>query len=311
MKRSNRRQFENRALLGLFAVLALAGAAPGQEPAREQRVIKAPGNDLLKGEEVQENVDLRRLEELTEELSALAYFQGDLKQVQGRLETRLKSRIAQVDRVCKLTAEQRGKLTVAGRGDIRRTFARIDEIKAKLAVASPEGDPRPELVRELNKHRQALKTDCFGEESFYSKVLKSTLTPDQMAVREKAARDASIAQHKATIRWALGSMDTWLQLSPSQHEKLEKLLLEKTRAPRKFGEYDYYGLMFQASKLSEGELKPIFDDGQWQRIERQLAEARRLEKMLRVEGFLPDDGVADAGNSRPKDPLSEPEGPQC
>ena len=144
MKRSNRRQFENRAFLGLFALLAFAGAALCRSPARATR-DQVPRNDLIEVEEVQENVDLRRLEELTEELSALAYFQGDLKQVQGRLETRLKSRIAQVDRVCKLTAEQRGKLTVAGRGDIRRTFARIDEIKAKLAIASPEGDPPPSL----------------------------------------------------------------------------------------------------------------------------------------------------------------------
>ena len=56
--------------------------------------------------------------------------------------------------------------------------------------------------------------------------------------------------------------------------------------------------MFQASKLPEKELKPIFDDEQWQKIEQQFAEARRLEKTLRVGGFLPDEDVADAGKAR-------------
>ena len=128
---------------------------------------------------------------------------------------------------------------------------------------------------------------------------------------KKRAKDASIAQHRATIRWAVGSVETWLQLSHEQHEKLEGLLLARTRPPRKFGEYDYYGLMFQASKLSEKELKSIFNDEQWQKVEQQLAEARRLEKTLRVGGFLPDDDVADAGKARQNEPISEPEQPRC
>ena len=155
------------------------------------------------------------------------------------------------------------------------------------------------------------ETDCFGDGSLFAKVLKSTLTPAQAAVREKAAKDASIAQHKATIRWAIGSLETWLQLSHEQHEKLEGLLSARTRPPRKFGAYDYYGLLFQASKLSEKELKSIFSESQWEKVEKQLAEARRLEKTLRVGGFLPEDDVADAGKARQNGPISEPEQPRC
>lgn len=55
----------------------------------------------------------------------------------------------------------------------------------------------------------------------------------------------------------------------------------------------------------------IFDEEQWQRVERQFAEARRLEKILRTGGFLPDDDMADAGNARRNEPISEPERPRC
>ena len=155
------------------------------------------------------------------------------------------------------------------------------------------------------------ESDCFGDGSLYSKVLKSTLTPQQVTMREKAAKEASIALHRTTVRWAIGSMEPWLNLSAAQHEKLESLLCTRTRPPRKFGAYDYYGLMFQASKLPEKELKSIFNTTQWQKIEQQIAEARRLEKTLRLGGFLPDDDVADAGKARQNGPISEPVQPRC
>ena len=168
------------------------------------------------------------------------------------------------------------------------------------------------LLEQVAEHSDLVTdTDCFGDGSLYSKVLKSTLTPEQVAVREKVAREASVAQHKATVRWAIGSMEPWLKLSPEQHEKLESLLSTRTRPPRKFGAYDYYGLIFQASKLPEKDFKSIFNDSQWRKVEQQIAEAQRLEKTLRVGGFLPDDDVADAGKARQNGPVSEPVLPRC
>ena len=242
----------------------------------------------------------------------MRYSLGDPEPVRRRLESRLKKRIEQVDRACKLTPEQRAKLNVAGRGDMKRVFTRMDELSELLSAPVQEAGRRKKLLLEFAQKRQEIKeTDTFGDDSLFAKVLKSTLTPLQHAVRDQATKEAAIAQHKATIRWAVGSLDTWLRLSPEQHEKLETLLRAQTRSPQKFGEYDYYGLMFQASKLSEKELKAIFDDDQWQKIERQFAEARRLEKMLRGGGFLPEDDMADAGKSQRKEPGLEREQPRC
>jgi hypothetical protein len=101
-----------------------------------------------------------------------------------------------------------------------------------------------------------------------------------------------------------------LQLSPEQHQKLESLLLARTRAPRKFGEYDYYGVMYQMSKLPEQDLKPIFNEEQWQKIGLQFAQAQRLENVLRRGGFLPEEDVAEAGKTRRDDAILGPERPR-
>jgi hypothetical protein len=303
------------AFLALGASVAIPGTAVGQQRDVELRVIRGPQDGLIEVEHGGDQLAPARVERFLREFKLLALGHGDEVQARRRLESRLKFRIEQIDRVCKLSPEQRSKLNVAGRGDIKRLFAQIDKLKEKWADVAIEVDKRAlhdRLLEQAAEYNEVkTETDCFGDGSLFSKVLKSTLTPEQVAVREKAARDAAIAQHRVTIRWAIGSMEPWLKLSPEQHEKLESLLCASTRPPRKFGAYDYYGLMFQASKLPEKDFKSIFSASQWQKIEQQIAEARRLEKTLRNGGFLPDEDVADAGKARQNGPISEPVLPRC
>jgi hypothetical protein len=301
----------------LLAVLALAALAAFPCAARGQqgRELIRPRNDLIGVEDFVDQLDPPRVERFLRELKLMALGRGDAESARRRLESRWNFRIDQIDRACKLSPEQRSKLNVAGRGDMRRFFAQIDALKAKWADVAIEVDVQALHARliEQSADFDAVKTDtdCFGDGSLFSKVLKSTLTPEQMAVRENTAKDAAMALHRTTIRWAIGSMEPWLHLSTGQREKLEVLLFASTKPPRKFGAFDYYGLMFQASKLPEKDFKSIFSEGQWQKVEKQLAEARRLEKTLRDGGFLPDEDVADAGKARQNGPVSEPEQPRC
>jgi hypothetical protein len=299
------------AVLALAALAAFPCAARGQEG----RELIGRRNDLIEVEDVVDQLDPLRVERFLREFALMTLGRGDGEQARRRLESRLKFRIDQIDRVCKLSPEQRSKLNVAGRGDMRRFFAQIDALKAKWADVAIEVDVQALHARLIEQVADSnvvkTETDCFGDGSLYSKVLKSTLTPEQMAVRENTAKDAAIALHRTTVRWAIGSMEPWLHLSSEQREKLEVLLFARTKPPRKFGSYDYYGLMFQASKLPEKDFKSIFSGRQWEKVEKQLAEARRLEKTLRDGGFLPDEDVADAGKARQNGPVSEPEQPRC
>jgi hypothetical protein len=93
-------------------------------------------------------------------------------------------------------------------------------------------------------------------------------------------------------------MDTTLRLTVFQHRQLEELLLKETRPPRRFGEYDYYGVLFQLSRLPEDRLKKILDDLQWDQLKPHLAEAVRLEQTLKDGGFLPEERVAEAAANR-------------
>ena len=50
----------------------------------------------------------------------------------GRLERRLTARINEINRICPLTKAQRNKLDLAGRVEIRRFYADIEDLKQSI-----------------------------------------------------------------------------------------------------------------------------------------------------------------------------------
>ena len=54
--------------------------------------------------------------------------------------------------------------------------------------------------------------------------------------------------------------------------QLAELLLKETRPPRKFGDApDVALVLFQASRIPEAKIRPIFDDAQWRIMSRWMA----------------------------------------
>jgi hypothetical protein len=187
---------------------------------------------------------------------------------------------------------------------MKRYFDRVEAARKRVCHASIDRLELRSILGEFHRRPHDSRPEIFGEKSLFSKCLKHTLTPEQSSRFQQVMRDRAQSRHRSTISWVLGAMDTTLQLRAEQHRRLEELLVKETRPPRRFGEYDYYGIMFQVSRLPESSLRPIFDDSQWAKLRLQLAEANRLEQTLKDEGFLPDDQVADAASGpRPQSAL--------
>jgi hypothetical protein len=216
------------------------------------------------------------------------------EEVRERYETALKSRVETTVRLYGLSAEQKKKLELAGRGDIKRLFDRALEARKRGPVPVGADDELPAVVQDNPTHRLTSSSKLFGEGSLFAKTLKTTVTKDQSDRYEKVSRKASLRRHRATLQWVLGTWDQMLALNSEQHQRLEALLIVETRPPRRFGEEDYFGVLFQISRLPEGRLKPIFSNDQWAKLGVQLAEAKRREPMLKKDGYVPDNDVAAA-----------------
>jgi hypothetical protein len=96
----------------------------------------------------------------------------------------LKERIANIDLICKLTADQAIKLELAGKGDIQRELAGIETRRKEFQrITDAEfADRQRELAQQLHALRKQHGANRFGETSLFDKTIDRTLTADQ-AVR--------------------------------------------------------------------------------------------------------------------------------
>jgi hypothetical protein len=117
----------------------------------------------------------------------LAYGKDeDAANVRCLLELALDRRIGVVDQACRVTDAQKSKLRLAGRGDIKRFFDRVEGLRPMRPHAA-QNDNLPELCgfafRE-DATAPARRFGLFEQSSLFSKTLKTSLAEGQAAAYE-------------------------------------------------------------------------------------------------------------------------------
>ena len=111
---------------------------------------------------------------------------------------------------------------------------------------------------------------------------------DQIARYDSLMRERKLSRYRATAEWFVVHLDKALGFNDVQRRRLAELILNDTEPPLRFGQSDYWYLLFQISKIPEAKLKPIFDVPQWRLLSRQFAQARGMEQWLKTNGVLGD-----------------------
>ncbi|SRR5579883_2554871 len=280
-----------RAVSLLLAVIVLESAglaqrvpSPGRgllvDPPRQRPVLLAdPGPELLvpppPGDAMNDEPAERSL------LGRV----GGADKARARLEARLAWEIDRIDRTYGLGPEQKHKLEIAGRGDIKRLFDDIQKQKELLESARGDLLRYRAILREA--YLKPLRVDAhllFIDGSLFVKTLKTTLNPAQRARYEKDRLDF----YRGRVDWAVSFLEKRLRLRQDQRDRFAALILAESRPLRRYGDYDFYAIVYQASQLPEGKLKPIFDEDQWRLLTGQFQDVQRMERELVAECCLPD-----------------------
>lgn len=141
------------------------------------------------------------------------------------------ARIEQIDRVVRLSADQRAKLRVAMEADVSRLAEEIDGIRAGYVgrkVTIGEDGAGQEEVQKVNQAAvecRRLMAAVFGPTALLSKVLGDTLDPPQFKLYTETITARRGRIWKALIGSALLAHDGVLGLTQSQHEAVEALLM--------------------------------------------------------------------------------------
>jgi hypothetical protein len=205
----------------------------------------------------------------------------------NKLDSSLLLRIDDLERTCGITEAQKKKLRLAGRGDIKRFFDRVEDLKRKFQLG--QNEPNANIWQEIQPLQIELNTGLFGDESIYAKTIRRTLSHDQAARFESRSHERRSHRFRATVDWFVVHLDKGLGLTDDQRRRFVELLVNEAPAPKKFGQGDYWFLLLQTAKLPETKVKPIFDSPQWRLLTRQFAQARGMEQWLRTNGVMADD----------------------
>jgi hypothetical protein len=288
--------------------LRLESTAEEDDPDEDPKLVL-----MRQRQRQQQQAQLVRLRQAYVSLLDRRIFGRVMDEDEARRESQMAvmKRIDYLDRVCRLSGPQRKKLQVAGQGDIKRFFDGVAEAKRTLQSFQNLDDRRKlalmaqEAASSLGAHWTSLLS---VEGSIFTTAVPRTLTDDQRRALEKDMSDRPVIRHRAAVRWTAVLLTRSLGLTDDQRRRLESLLLEQTQPPKKFDAMDYVIVMYQASRIPENRIRPIFDDVQWRLLAQDLADIQRWEFQLRRGGFLPDEtfGNDRAGALPPIEMLAPP-----
>jgi hypothetical protein len=219
-----------------------------------------------------------------------------------KLDSLLTLHVDDMDRTCKLTPVQKKKLLLAGHGDMKRFFDRIEDIRKKFSKNRNDQNQFAQVWQEIQPLRNSFNSGFFDAgDSIFAKAIKATLKPEQSDKHEEVVRERLLYRYWARVDLAMELLNNEVGFTDDQRRHLVKLLHEETRPPRRLGEQDYYVVLYQLSRIPENRIKPVFEDFQWRSLKRQLDQGRGMEFFLKQNGFVAGDGPET--KSKPPDPM--------
>ena len=90
--------------------------------------------------------------------------------------------IDDLDRACSITEVQKKKLKLAGLGDIKRYYDRVEDLKRKYTSSAKQGNINNNIWQEMQPLQIELNNGVFDDDSIFVKTVKNTLSGDQVSV---------------------------------------------------------------------------------------------------------------------------------
>jgi hypothetical protein len=223
---------------------------------------------------------------------------GDESPVAASLRALGVARLAEVQRACRPSAEQLGKLRLALEVDIRRCIAEVDGIRRGYAgktvnMREREGQQQwHRFQQDVQRCRRCLLAP-FAERSLFAESLSTVLDEPQMSAlsAETAARRSF--RWQALVATALLRLDDILALDQRQHDEIERLLLEKEPPlrveilERQSNEHAEQMLVFHVlAEVDQKALKAAVGEERWKTALTLANQGRSMRSWLEGQGLL-------------------------
>lgn len=197
--------------------------------------------------------------------------------------------LAELDRICAITPEQKQKLELAAKMDLRIFLNDVETARAEFLQFKSQqemfNDFYQNVIRPLAMRRT---TGFLGRGSLFAKVVKKTLTTEQLTLYETAQEERRKFQYRAAIDAALLSLGDASGLTAKQHESIANYLLENTPPPLLPGRQDRQYVYYQLSQVGEKKLLEILPKKETDKFKRLVAPYAGMKQSLISIGMIPE-----------------------
>jgi hypothetical protein len=225
---------------------------------------------------------------------------GGVAGARKRFDAQLTLQVEEIDRACKLSDEQKKKLRLMARADVKRFFDGYDRAKRKFNALHNDVQKLQEVMPDVQPLMAAVNGGLFGRDSLFGKSLRHTLSGEQAAAYEALLRQRAEAHHRARIELVVGMIDQTAPLRDDQRKQLIDLFMKEVKPLRVTGQYDYYVTMAQIGRLPEEKVKALLTDTQWKPFSKQLAQYKGIVPALRQQGMAVDDDDLEPADAKKK-----------
>jgi hypothetical protein len=190
---------------------------------------------------------------------------------QQRLQEQINLQLVELQNVCQLTAEQKEKLELAARGDLRRFMEEVAVQRRSFNAKKNANDQEAmnNIWQDVQPLQMKLARGLTSAGSLLVKTVPKTLTPEQAERYEALLRERQLFRYRASIGIALHWMEEQVALTEEQRHSISELLL-KMPPPRGVSQYDNYLIMFRLGSVPAEKMRSLLNEHQWGALKRQI-----------------------------------------
>jgi hypothetical protein len=207
-----------------------------------------------------------------------------------RMEAQAKLQIGQIERSCRLSAEQKSRLELAARGDFERFNEQAEALRRKYAGTSTQDNEKMnQFWQELRPLQMRQTRGISGPDTLLSKAIARTLDEEQAKNFDSGQSDRRRFRYEASVALAVHMLELSAPMSGEQRDKLTQTLLALP-SPKIFGQMDQWVVNYRLSVLSsQPAVKEILEPRQWQALTQLLTQAKGMKQHLMDLGYVGED----------------------
>jgi hypothetical protein len=191
-----------------------------------------------------------------------------------------------INRVSSLSDDQRQKLELAARGDLRRLFDAIEELCVRFKKVKDDQNAFGTFWPEIQAMQVKAGQGLGGDGSLLGKTVRATLTPDQLMAYESAQKERARWHYEAMIEAALVDLENLVPLTDEQHKAIAQRLLDDTPPPLVSSENNNTYVVYRLSTSPVAPLKKLLNARQYEALTNHLSIFRGMKTMLIQQGMI-------------------------